>query len=289
MSDAADPPPADLKPDHQPTPEPIGPPLAWQPFTFRGAAAFAQAPGLRLFLMQVVVAALSAATLVWFLGHCYRPVITQAVEELPAAATLTNGQISGFTNTLNSETKFLSIAIAQEDDADLGQAADIQITLRRDHLEISSLVSSALGSFDWPYPKDSVLDLSRGHLEPLWGAWQQVALAGIGVAIFGSLLVCWILLSILYAPAAKFVAWYCDRQLSWLGARRLASAALLPGALVLSLGILLYGWRRVDVFGFAFIAVTHLLVGWIYVLAAPVFTPPLGPVSPNPFQGNTLD
>jgi hypothetical protein len=251
-------------------------------------AAFAGAPWFRLFLLQVVVAALSAASLVWFLAHCYRPVITQAVETLPSAAGVTNGQLQGFSDVLNSETKFLSIAIAQDEDADIGQIADLQITLRRDHTAVSSLLSSALGSVEFAYGTNSALDLSRAHLEPLWGAWQQVTLAAIGMATVIFLLLLWSALAVIYAPAAKFVAWFCDRKLSWPQAWRLASAALLPGAMLLDLGILLYGWQRVDIFGLAFLFISHFFVGWIYLLAAPVFAPrqsPL-PTGPNPFLPN---
>lgn len=274
---------ADLPPTAAPLPaDSAEPPPAWQPFTFPGVAAFAQAPGLQLFLFQVVAAALSAASLIWFLAHCWCPVITQAVEKLPSSAGVTNGALSGFTAVLNSENRFLSIAFAQQEDADLGQIADLQVTLRGGRVTVSSLLSSALGSLQFDYDKTSTLDLSRSHMEPLWGAWQQVTLAGVGIATIILLLILWWLLATLYTPVAKFIAWFCDRRLSWPQAWRLASAALFPGAMIMAAGILFYGWERVDIFGLAFLVVVHFLAGWVYLVAAPIFTPRQSPLPPKP-------
>jgi hypothetical protein len=260
--------------------------MAWQPFTFGGVAAFARASWGRLFLAQVAVAALCAASVVWFLGRCYSPVITQAIQKLPASACITNGGLAGIPDDQVSETKFLSISVTASQDPQLDHSADVQIALLLPYVQVSSLLSSALGSLEFDYNRSSTLDLSRSHLEPLWGAWQPIVLAGAGIAVVLLLLPIWALLAVIYAPAAKFVAWFCDRQLSWPGAWRLASAALLPGALLLALGVLLYGRQTVDVFGLGFFQTVHFLVGWVYVLAAPVFAPRLSPAptNRNPFS-----
>ena len=73
-----------------------------------------------------------------------------------------------------AETKFLSIAITDDDQAELDQSADVQIALRKGRVEISSLLSSALGLVAFDYSTNSSWDLSQPHLEPLWGAWQPV-------------------------------------------------------------------------------------------------------------------
>jgi len=249
--------------------------VAWQPLTFRGVAAFAQAPWRRLLLAQALTALLCAASAVWFLAHCYAPVLTQEIQKMPEGASLTGGQLAGLPGTQITETKFLSIAATADEDADLDQSADVQIALRRDHLEISSILSSALGSLEFDYNTQSALDLSRSHLEPWWGAWRPVVLVGAGFAVAVGLLLVWSVLAWIYAPAAKLVAWFCDRRLSWAGAWRLAGAALLPGAVLMALGLVFYGWQLVDVFGLGYFATVHLLAGWVYALAAPVFAPPL--------------
>jgi len=248
-------------------------------------AAFAQAPWRRLFLAQALFALLVSASAVWFLGHCYAPVITEEIQKMPEGASLTNGQLAAIPG-VQSETKFLSIAVAAVEDAELDQSADLQIVLRRDHIDISTSLSSALGSLAFGYGNQAALDLSRSHLEPLWGAWRPIVLAAAGLAVAVCLLLLWSALAWIYAPAAKVIAWFCDRQLTWPGAWRLACAALLPGAVLPALGLVLYGLQMKDIFGLAFFGTVHLLVGWIYLVASPVFAPRLSSanINRNPFQ-----
>lgn len=248
-------------------------------------AAFAQASWGRLFLAQVFFALLCAASAVWFLEHCYAPVIAQEIKIMPEGASLANGQLAGVPGVQFSGTKFLSIAITADEDADLDQSADLQIALRRNHVVISFILSSALGSLEFDYDKPSALDLSRSHLEPWWGAWRPVLLAGAGLAVAAWLLLLWPVLACIYAPAAKLAAWFWDRQLSWPGAWRLAGAALLPGAALLAAGLVLYGLQMVDIFGLGYFGSVHFLVGWVYLLVAPAFAPRLSSanISRNPF------
>ncbi len=58
-------------------------PVAWQPLTPRGVAAFARASGGRLLLVQLLLASLAAAVVVWFLQEAWFPVIHQAIGQLP--------------------------------------------------------------------------------------------------------------------------------------------------------------------------------------------------------------
>lgn len=275
--------PATPPPGREPA---AAPRIAWQPLTFGGVAAFAQAPWRRLLLAQALTALLVAASAVWFLGHCYAPVITEEIQKMPEGAGLAGGQLAGLAGLEVSESKFLSIAITADDDSDLDQSADVQIAMRRDHLEISSILSSAIGSLEFDYSGQSALDLSRSRLEPWWGAWRPVVLVAAGVAVVVWLLLLWAALGWIYAPAAKLVAWFCNRQLSWPGAWRLACAALLPGAVLLALGLVCYGLQIADIFGLGYFGTVHLLVGWVYVLGAPVFAPRLFPAEKicNPFH-----
>ena len=147
--------------------------------------------------------------------------------------------------------------------------------MRRDHLEISSILSSALGSLEFDYSRQSALDLSRSHLEPWWGAWRPVVLVVAGLAVAAGLLLVWSGLAWIYAPAAKLVAWFCDRRLSWPGAWRLAGAALLPGAVLMALGLVLYGWQW---WMFLDLVILELSIYWpvgFTPLAAPAFAPRL--------------
>jgi hypothetical protein len=260
--------------------------MAWQPFTFGGVAAFATAKWRRVLTAQAAAAVLFAGASIWFLGHCYAPVVTGEIHRMPKGAGLAGGQLTGVPDVAIYETKFLSIAITGNDNADLDQSADVQIALRRDHLEISSMLSSAFGSVEMDYPRLLSVDLSRSHLEPWWGAWRPIAVVAAGLGVAVGLVLLWWALAWIYAPGAKLAAWFFDRQLTWPGAWRLACAALLPGAVLLAAGLVLYGSQMVDVFGLGYFAGVHLLAGWVYLLAAPAFAPRLSGAAArrNPFS-----
>ena len=70
--------------------------------------------------------------------------------------------------------------------------------------------------------------------------------AGVGGLgyIFG-LLLTWALLATLYFFPVWLVAFYTDRDLNFRASWKVAGAALMPGALLLTLGIVLYGFRGV--------------------------------------------
>jgi hypothetical protein len=110
-------------------------------------------------------------------------------------------------------------------------------------------------------------------------------LAAVGVSTIVSLFGIWAVLALIYTLPAKFIAWFADRQLSWFGAWRLSSAALLPGAMLMGATVLLYGWEAVDLVGLAFLFVAHLLIGWVYVSGGAWACPPLYPnvLKQNPF------
>lgn len=254
--------------------------------TFGGVAAFANAPWRRLLAAQALAALLFAAGVVWFFAHCYAPVIAEEIQKLPDGAKVTGGQLAGVPGVKITETRLLSIAVTSDEDADMDQSADVQIALRQDRLEVSSILSSALGSLEIHYPMQSYADLSRSRLEPLWGAWLPVLLVQTGTAVVVGLWLLWAVMAWCYAPVAKLAAWFCDRQLTWPGAWRLSCAALLPGALLMTVGVVFYGSQVVDVFGLGYFAIVHLLVGWVYLLGAPFFAPRLisAPMTRNPFH-----
>ena len=120
--------------------------------------------------------------------------------------------------------------------------------------------------WDLQYGRGTSINLARSNLEPWWSAWQPVLLAGAGAGTVLYLLLTWALLAALYMVPAKFIAWFADRFLPWGGAWRLASASLLPGALVMAVAMLLYGWSVIDLVGLSFFLAVHLVIGWIYLV-----------------------
>jgi hypothetical protein len=240
-------------------------PTAWQPFTFGGVAAFAGARMRRLLVAELAAALMAAVCLVWFLHRAYCPVILQAIQKMPDTARLAGGALQGVPETMIAESKFLAIAAKPRSGGDIGQDADLQVELRRNDFCAGSVFWPDWG-LDFPYRQDIVVNLARSNLEPWWSAWQPVLLLAAGAATVLFLLLSWAVLASIYTAPAKFVAWYADRYLTWGGAWRMASAALMPGALTLTGAIILYSWSVIDLVGLSFFVALHVILGWVYVV-----------------------
>ena len=243
------------------------PPSAWQPFTFGGVAAFAGARLRRLLAVELAAAVLFGASAVWFLHRAYCPVILQAIQMMPETARVADGSLQGVPDTLIAESRFLAIAATPQAGSEIGQDGDLLIQFRQNDF--------CAGSVFWPdwglvfeYGQGASFSLARSNLEPWWGAWQPVLLAGAGAATVLFLLVLWAVLAAFYMFPAKFIAWFADRYLTWGGAWRLASAALLPGAVLMIGTVFLYGSSVMDLVGLSFSVAVHFIMGWVYLVGA---------------------
>jgi hypothetical protein len=258
---------------------------AWQPFTPRGVAAFAFAPWGRLLLAQLVVAALCAAIAAWFVRINWVPVVRAAVEGLPAGAGVRGGILRWTTNTpvRLAENRFLALVVDAQGTATAGRVADLEVTLHDRHLTAASL----LGSVQIPYPLGGwKLSLDSTEAIPWWGAWEGPSLAILFGAVTLGLMGAWFLLATLYCPAVWIFGVFINR---WLGLRaswKLSGAALMPGAVVVVLGLIGYGMLGLDLIRLGLFFLLHIVTGWVYLLASPLFLPGLPEaeaLSRNPF------
>jgi hypothetical protein len=253
---------------------PPPPAAAWQPLTFRGVAASAGARLTRLLLLELLAAVLVSVTIVWFLHRNYAPIVLQAIQNMPETARIAGGRLQGVPQTLISESKFLAIAVTPDLTASIGQGADLQIQLRPSDLCVGSVFQPDWG-WQFNYGAATALDVSRTFLEPWWGAWQPVIWTGLILALIMLFMATWLALATVYAMPGMLIAWFADRELSWTGAWRLASAALMPGALLMILAVLSYAWHGIDLLGLSFFFVAHLIVGWVYLVAGTCARPRL--------------
>jgi hypothetical protein len=129
------------------------------------------------------------------------------------------------------------------------------------------------GCWRFSYPKGWTIPLNRLKLDAWWGAWRPVIAVGIGLSVVAGLWLSWTLMAWVYAVVVRLVAFFWHRQLSLSGAWRLAMAALMPGALWMSAAISLYGLRQMDLTGWLFAFGLHFVIGWIYLLGAPLRLP----------------
>ena len=258
-------------------------PRAWQPFTPRGIAAFASASGSRLLLVQVVMALLSALAIVWFAWYGWIPEIKEAIRNLPAEGVIERQQLKLHVNAalpLADKRGLLGIGADPENTGGAPLRSDLKIQLRKDQYEICFL----LGCRTAAYPKGELIQFNRLDLEPRWEAWEPFLLAGLGLGSGGFIFVSWLVLAALYFPFILLFGYLRKREVSLGGSWRLAAAALMPGAVLLSIGIVCYGLGIIDMVRLFTLAILHLIIGWVYLgMAAatlPGKSPPQSPLNP---------
>jgi hypothetical protein len=244
---------------------------AWQPLTFGGVAKFADASFARLWLVQLLFAALGAASLMLFLAFGWFPAVSAAIKVLPDEGGIRDGKMIWTTNSpvTLAENRLISLVVDLEHTGGSGQISDLQIAFGRDELHIDSLA----GYTPVPYAPDWHWPMNRKELEPWWGAWRPPLLAVAGIATMVQLFINWLILASLYALPVRLLTFFADRAVRLKGCWKLCSAALLPGALVMSAGIVLYGMHQLSLVGLALVSVLHLVVGWVYVVGGIVRLP----------------
>jgi hypothetical protein len=274
-----------MEPKEQPSARPNAPSLrARLPLTPLGAAAFARASLTQLWVVQFVFALLIACVCSWFVATAWFPPVTAAIRLLPETGRIADGKLEW--NDPNpeilSENRFLALSVDLNHEGQARSPAHVQLEFGATNLVVFSL----FGRVTFPYAPDYVVQFNRPELDPWWGAWAPpiLGLATLaGVVVF---MTSWFLLGCLYWGPAWIFAFFCNRDLSWSGAWRLAGAALLPGAVFQAGAILLYGLGALDILHLLLAWVLHLMIGWIFLAATVLTCPRLKgiPVRGNPFK-----
>ena len=263
--------------------KPLTPRQAWQPFTPRGVAAFAHATLTRTVLVQLAVALLVAFSLLWFLRVAWSPVITEAIQHLPEAGLIQRGELIFTGESLErlAENKRLALVVDLASTRQAGHIADLEILFEKNRV----VLRGPLGSWWQPYDARYNFSFNRAELGPWWGAWQWPILALVVLATVVSLFVMWWSLALFYTPLVKLIAFFADRAVTWRGAWRLSAAALLPGAALVALALVLHGFGAVDLLGFALLYALHLLAGLIFNCTSSFFLPKFSEIASlkNPF------
>jgi hypothetical protein len=259
------------------------PVFAWEPLTPRGVAAFAHASAGRLLCVQIILALVCAAAVIWFLDDSVCPVVTAAIQNLPDAGNIRSAKLDwhGGSPAMLAEGRFLALDVDLEHSGKTDSTADLQIEFGRDDVWFSSL----LGYLDVPYPSGSIISFNRPELEPLWGAWRAELLFAAGALTVIGLLAGWWLLATLYFLPVWLLGFFVNRDLNFRQSWKFSGAALLPGALLMAAGILLYDFGALDLVQFSFLFGAHLVLGWIYLFVSLLFVPAIPTALPrgNPF------
>lgn len=242
-------------------------PIAWQPLTPRGVGAFAGASASRIFLVELVFALTAAGVILWFLLTRWVPVVEAAIKQLPEEGfiehqLLTTPRASPAPLAV-SPFLGISIDLGRRSNAEAG--SDLYLKFLREGVQCCSY----FGCLEVPYPSWLAMDFNRQELVSGWGAWKPFVVTVTGVLIVLVLFTCWWLLACLYAPILWLLARARKRSVNLRGAHRSATAALMPGALLLLVAVALYGWGFLSLIQLCMCLLLHFAVAWIFLILIP--------------------
>lgn len=262
--------------------------FASEPITPRGVAAFAHARVGRLWLVQLLTATLTAVAVLCFFNDRCVPPVSRAIRNLAGAGEIHCGELvwRGEAPKVLAEERFLAFDVDLNHTGRFHCTSDLQIEFGRDSIRVFSLLGYA--DFYYPYnPPEQTIPVSREELEPLWGAWLREIQAGLVAVVVAGLLLWWTLLATLYWLPVWLLGWLAGRELGPGQSWRLAGASLLPGGLLLALGVFLFDFGALDLIQFGLVFCAHLVLGWVYLFVGLLFLPHQAPraVRKNPFEG----
>jgi hypothetical protein len=213
--------------------------------------------------MQLLLASVAAAVVVWFLQEAWFPVIHQAIGQLPGQGEIHGGRLywQGDSPLTLAEGRFLSLAVDLDHGGLARSPAHVRVEFGRSDVQVFALLGFAKAS----YPKGWRIAFNHQELEPWWGAWKPALLAIVAGLVVIGLILAWWLLATVYALPVWLIGFFGNRQLSLAGSWRLAGAALMPGALLLSVALFFYGLGTLDLIRLMAAAVVHLVLGWVYL------------------------
>lgn len=260
-------------------------PTAWQPLTPRGIAAFSRAPLGRLLLVQLIVALLTSSSIIWFLATVWFPTTRAAIRQLPDTGFVQDQQLSTPRSTTDPlvENRFLAFVVNVDATVVPNLATDLRVEFHRRHVALCSL----LGCLHLDYPRGSIIQFNRPELESWWVAWELTIYSAVGIGAVVFLMATWLTLATLYCPVVRIFGFFKDRQLTVPGSWKLATAALLPGALLTAAGIVGYGLGLINLIEFLWLWVLHWIVGWVFLFVSPLRLPRASDAAPavrDPFS-----
>ena len=252
---------------------------AWQPFTWRGVASFAPASFTRLLVVQLLVALLVAAAVIWFLDHTWFPTIREGIRQLPEVGLIENQQLLSprLSTEPLVENPWLAFVVDAWDAGTPAPASDIRVEFKRRRVDLCSFP----GCLPLDYPAGYVFQFNRPELESWWAAWEPTIYAGTALATVAVLFVTWIFLATIYCPFVRLFGFFKDRAVTLAGSWKISAASLLPAALLVGASLVLYGFRLIDLIGLVTLWLLHLPMSWVYLAVSPLRLPRVSDAVPS--------
>jgi hypothetical protein len=255
-------------------------PSPGQPFTFAGVARYASARVGRLLGVALLFSLLPAAVLSRIAGHCWWPVITEAVDQLPESARIEGGvlQVREKETRLLAANQFLSLQLVPGDMPEESAGVDLSVQLGKEALVTGSLFGESI----FPYPVALTVTLDRKEVWPVWGAWKGPLLAGVLTAAILFLFASWFTMALIYAPLALGIGRMAGREVNFARAWKLSVAAQWPASLLMTFALALYSTGEIGLLFVIIMFGAHFIPSILNVLTAPFClpkaTPPEKPV-----------
>jgi hypothetical protein len=202
---------------------------------------------------------------------------------LPDAGKISAGKLDwrGDSPQSLAEGKFLALDVDLNHSGQIRSTADVQVEFGAESVRVFSL----LGYVEFFYPQNRFAPFNRTELEPLWGAWTAEILFIAAVATIITLLSSWWLLATIYFLPVWICGLFTNRDLDFRASWKLSGAALMPGALLMAAGVLLYDFNFLNLVQFGFVFAAHFVLGWIFLFVSLLFVPRISETKPkgNPF------
>lgn len=234
------------------------------PTTFGGVAALAEGRPGWLGSWQAAVALVAGLVVAWALSATWGRAIRHAAMALPDQAAIRDGRLfwPGTGVSILHQGPFVGIVVDPAGQRESALGSDVSLSIEGGQLGVRSL----FGWTEVPYPADLALSLSRLEVTGNLAAWEGPALIGIALAVFLGLLAAWGILATIYGVVLWSLAGHFGRNVKLRTAWRLAAAALLLPALLMSGVIALYTLRDIGLTELLLAGPFHIVAGWIYCL-----------------------
>jgi len=252
---------------------------AWQPLTFGGVTRYGGDWVGRLFFACFIVSIFTASVILWAATRAWFPPIEEAIAHLPAGAEIRGGKLTAPEPVRLAENLFISLSLDPLGEGTPPSLADVQIVLKPDHIRFRSI----FGMAKLPYRPEWTVPLGRNDWEPKWSAWKPAIMAYLFCGTIIVLFTNWVALGILYAVPARLLAFIVKRSVSLWGAWKISVAALLPGAILLTVALGVYGLGQIRIAELTLTWAIHFVIGWIFIAGATLRLPRVQKAPKNPF------
>jgi len=212
--------------------------------------------------------------------------ITTAVQNFPQKGEIKSGALYWETNGIFvlSGAKFLSISINATDEEDIADSSDIQLIIGKNHFRLRSI----FGWLEIKYPLWFRLPLSYKEVFPIWDAYMPAIKVSVFISSIVVLLIVWTIISLIYSLFAKFLIRLFNRIRKPGGAFKISGASLIPAALIMSIAILGYSLRYLDLLSLMIVFGCHFIISLCYLFLSIFHLEKVPVKTENPFSDSKI-